>query len=252
MSGRTDHQKLDAETQFENAVVGAGTMIDPNVTIGFRYHSDCGPARIGQHGILRQGTVIYGDVTAGDYFQTGHYAVIRAKVCMGHYVTIFNHTTLEGIVRMGDGVRIMAHTYIPSRTWFGDHVFVGPGVTFLNDRRPGRCEQMPTPKGATIEDDVMIGGGSTILPGVTVGARSFVAAGTVVTKDVPPRTLVLGVPGRHQPLPANLDRPNHRDLTLQPVDMWHPLTKDLSTVDWPDDWGPRENDVPVSSERRLR
>ncbi len=190
--------------------------------------------------MLRKGTLIYGDVTAGDYFQTGHYAVVRAKVRMGNYCTIFNHSMLEGIIRMGDGVRIMAHVYIPSRTWFGDHVFVGPGVTFLNDRTPGRYRgDMPTPRGATIKDDVMIGGGATVLPGITIGERSFIAAGAVVTKNVPPGSLVVGVPGRIQALPEKLDRPNNRELTVQPIDIWHPRTEDLSEVDWPADWGPR-------------
>jgi len=226
---------------LDNATVGEGTILEPGVTLGFRYHRDCGPAQIGRNGIIRQGTIIYGDVTAGDYFQTGHYAVIRARVQMGDYCCIFNHSTLEGIIRMGDGVRIMAHVYIPSRTWFGDHVFVGPGVTFLNDMKPGRYpdEDVPTPRGATIEDDVMIGGGVTIVPGVTIGRQSFVAAGAVVTKDVPPRSLVMGVPGRIQPLPPELDKPNSRELTLAPLDIWHPLLPDLSSMDWPLDWPER-------------
>ena len=147
---------LAEKAYFDNAVVGEGTIIEPHVTIGLRYHKACGPARIGKHGILRRGTIIYGDVSIGDYFQSNHYSVIRAKVRMGNYCTILNHSTLEGIIHMGDGVRIMSHTYVPSRTWFGDHVFVGPGVTFLNDRFPGREDPMPTPRGATIENDVVL------------------------------------------------------------------------------------------------
>jgi acetyltransferase-like isoleucine patch superfamily enzyme len=218
-----------------NAQIGDGTLVEPDVIVGFRYHKDCGPARVGKHGILRKGTIIYGDVVIGDYFQTGHYAVIRAKVQMGDYCTVLNHSTLEGLIRFGTGVRIMSHVYIPSRTAFGDHVFVGPGVTFLNERQPGRCEVMPIPKGATIEDDVMIGGGCTIMAGVTIGERSFIAAGTVVTKDIPPRSFVKGVPGRVEPLPASLDVPNNRRLTLQPLDLWHPLTPDLREITWPKD-----------------
>jgi UDP-3-O-[3-hydroxymyristoyl] glucosamine N-acyltransferase len=127
------------------------------VWVGFRYHKDCGPARIGKQDILRKGTIIYGDVTVGDYFQTGHYVVIRAKVEMGDYCAVLNQSALEGIIRFGNGVRIMTNVYIPSRTWFGNNVFVGPGVTFLNDKLPGRLKEMPTPKGARIEDDVIIG-----------------------------------------------------------------------------------------------
>jgi UDP-3-O-[3-hydroxymyristoyl] glucosamine N-acyltransferase len=127
---------------FENAVIGEGTIIEDDVNVGFRYHADCGHALIGANGILRKGTVIYGDVKIGDFFQSGHYTVIRAKVRIGDYCTVCHHSTLEGIIRFGDGVRIMSHVYIPSRTWFGNNIFVGPGVTFLNDRLPGRVEEM--------------------------------------------------------------------------------------------------------------
>ena len=220
---------------FDNATVGEGTLVEPDVRVGFRYHKDCGPATIGRHGILRAGTIIYGDVTAGDYFQTGHYAIIRAKIEIGDYCTLCNHSTLEGLIRMGDGVRIMSHVYIPSRTRIGNHVFIGPGVTFLNDKYPGRREVMTTPKGAIIEDDVTIGGGCIILPGVTIGQGSFIAAGAVVHRDIPPKSLVMGVPGRIQPLPEDLDMQNNRHLTLQPLDLWHPETPDLSAVTWPEE-----------------
>ncbi len=227
---------LKEDTQLDNAVVGRGTIIEPNVTVGFAYHRDCGPARIGRNSILRIGTIIYGDVEVGDYFQTGHYAVVRAKVRMGDFCTVCNHSVIEGIARLGDGVRIMSHTYVPTRTWFGDHVFVGPGVTFLNDKLPGRREPAPTPRGATLEDDVVIGGGVTILPGITIGQGSFIAAGAVVTRDVQPQSLVVGVPGRIRPLPEELNRPNSRTLTSQPLDLWHPLAETLDEANWPPDW----------------
>ena len=229
--------------EFDNAFVGEGTLVGDDVSLGFRYHAKCGPARIGKNGILLKGTIIYGDVKIGDYFQSGHYAVIRAKVRMGDYCAVGNHTALEGIVRFGDGVRIMSHVYIPSRTWFGDHVFVGPGVTFLNERYPLRSDENGAPQGATIEDDVMIGGGCTILPGVRVGERSFIAAGSVVTKDIPGRSLVVGAPGRIQPLPLHLDRINDRRVTIQPIDLWHPLTPDLEADDWPEHWGSEFRDA---------
>ena len=191
---------------------------------------------IGANGIIRAGAIIYGDVQAGDHFQTGHHAVIRAKVRIGDFCTVFHHSTIEGIVRLGDGVRIMANTYIPSRTWIGDHVFIGPGVTVLNDRIPGRHPAPETPRGPTIEDDVMIGGGVTLLPGIHIGERSFIAAGAVVTKDVPAGSLVQGVPGVARPLPAALDRPNDRTLTIQPLDIWHPRGAAADQPTWPADW----------------
>ena len=201
---------------FDNAAVGDGTIVEDGVVVGFRYRDDCGPAVIGANGILRTGALIYGDVRIGDFFQTGHYAVIRAKVRIGDYCTVFHHCTIEGIVRLGTGVRIMANTYVPSRTWIGDHVFIGPGVTILNDRIPGRHETPETPRGATIEDDVMIGGGVTLLPGIRIGERSFIAAGAVVTKDVPARQLRPGRARRH-PAAARRAGPAERPLPDDPA-----------------------------------
>jgi len=228
---------------FENAVVGEGTLVEPDVEVGYRYHGDCGKAHVGKGGILRKGTIIYGDVSIGDFFQSGHYAVIRARVRIGDYCTVCNHSCIEGIVRMGDGVRIMTDVYIPSRTWIGNRVFVGPGVTFLNDKYACRYAAFHTPRGATLEDEVVIGGGCTILPGVTIGEGSFVAAGALVTKDVPPRSFVIGVPAEIRPLPPELDRQNNREVIFQPTDIWHPLLEDLGALRWPEDWGPEPQEI---------
>jgi acetyltransferase-like isoleucine patch superfamily enzyme len=223
----------------KNATIGEGAIIEPNVTVGFQYHESAGPAVIGRKCTLRRGTIIYADVQIGDFFETAHYVVVRAMVKIGDYCTILNHSTLEGIVRMGDGVRIMSHVYIPSRTWFGNDVFVGPGVTFLNERYPGRRERPTTPRGATVEDDVMIGGGCTILPGVTIGERSFIAAGAVVNRDVPSHSFVAGIPGRIRPLPEHLDRPNSRRLTRKQHGIWHSANDYEGAKTWPEDWPDR-------------
>ena len=221
---------------FDNAEIGDGSLIEPDVCVGFRYHPDAGRTTIGRHAILRKGTLIYGDVHAGDYFQTAYYTVIRPMVRIGDYCTIMNHSCIEGIVRIGDCVRIMSNVYIPSRTWFGDHVFVGPGVTFLNDRLPGRHPRTPVVRGATVEDEVMIGGGSTIMAGIHIGKRSFIAAGAVVVRDVPPESFVKGVPGRIEPLPDELNRDNDRGLTVQPTDFWHPDAPHPGPDIWPKYW----------------
>ncbi len=125
---------------FDNAEIGASTIIEPGAEIGFRYSDDCGPARIGAHGIIRRGTLIYGDVSIGDYFQSSHNTTIRGKVRIGDYCTVTNNSTLEGLIRLGTGVRIMSHGYVPSRTWFGDRVFVGPG----------KCSSTKSCRGASI------------------------------------------------------------------------------------------------------
>lgn len=238
--------KIDASKDtrgFDNVVIGEDALIEPDVALGYRYHPDCGPMTAGKDCRFGKGTVIYGDVTIGNHFRSGLYSVVRALVQIGDFCVLGNGSVIEGIVRLGDGVRIMTHVYIPSRTWIGSHVFIGPGTTMLNDKFPYRRDPMPIPKGATIEDDVMIGGGVTILPGVTIGERSFIAAGAVVTKDVPPRTMVTGVPGRFSPLPEWLDRPNVRSMTTSPGwGLWSEAGKlDLKSL-WPDYWPERFGD----------
>ena len=220
---------------YPNAIIGENTIIEENVIIGMQYHPDCGIAQIGENSILRAGTIIYGDVKIGKYFQSGHYTVIRGRVEMGDYCTITNGAVIEGMVKMGDSVRLMSHCYVSSRTVFENRIVCGPNVTFLNEKRPGRVEEET--KGAYIEDDVMIGGGSVILPGVRIGAGSFVAAGAVVTKDVPPKSMVMGFPARFSPLPEELDVPCQPWMAQQKTDLWHPEGPSPFTAPWPEEYG---------------
>ena len=212
-----------------SAKIGEGTIIEPGAIVGFRYHPKAGQAIIGCYGIIRTGTIIYCDVQFGDYLQTGHYTVIRARIRGEDYCAIGNHTALEGYIELGTGVRIMSHVYIPSRTIIGNDVFIGPGTTFLNDRKPCRYGSpdapLPVPKGAIIEDDVVIGGGCTINPGIKIGKGSFVASGTLVTKDIPPYSLAKGSPVRLESLPDFLSGINNRKLTRNPLDIWHPSSE---------------------------
>lgn len=82
----------------------------------------------------------------------------------------------------------------------GNHVMIGPGTLITTVTHPldyrQRGDYMAMAQPVTIEDDVWIGGNATVLPGVTIGQGSVVAAGAVVTRDVPPRTLVAGVPAK--------------------------------------------------------
>lgn len=210
----------------KSASIGKDSIVEPNAIVGFRYHPQAGEAVIGRYGIIRMGTIIYADVEFGDYLQTGHYAVIRAHVHGGDYCAVGNHSALEGLIELGTGVRIMSHVYIPSRTKIGNNVFIGPGTIILNEKTPCRYGSpdaaLPVPQGPVIEDDVLIGGGCTINPGITIGKRSFIASGTLVTKDIPPDSLAKGSPVRFEPITENLRGENNRKLTQNPYDIWHP------------------------------
>jgi acetyltransferase-like isoleucine patch superfamily enzyme len=198
--------------------IGDFAQIDPDVILGYRYPGDSQPAKIGDYAIIRSGSIIYADTTIGRHFSCGHQVLIRAEVVAGDRVVVHHKCTLEGRIQIGNGVKIMAHVYIPSRTEIGDMVFIGPGVTFLNDRYPMRSHHPVV--GATIEDHVTIGGGAVICPGVRIGQRAFIGAGALVNKDVPPETLALGVPARHYPIPDGLSAGNLPELMLPQTDLW--------------------------------
>ena len=97
-------------------------------------------------------------------------------------------------VVIGNDVQIQAFSFIPKGVKIGSNVFIGPNVTFTNDKRP------PS-KGKwlfeiIIKDGVRIGAGALLITGITIGEGSFVAAGAVVTKDVPPNVEVMGILAR--------------------------------------------------------
>lgn len=198
--------------------MGRDARVDAGVILGYRYPGDSRPAKIGDHAIIRSGTVIYANTTIGHRFQCGHQVLIRAEVTIGDRCVVHHKCTLEGRIRIGYGVKIMAHVYIPSTTVIGNMVFVGPGTTFLNDKYPMR--RAAPVAGPRIEDHVSIGGGATICPGITIGRNSIVGAGSLVNKDVPPHTLAYGVPARHHPLPETISDSNLPQLLLPQTDLW--------------------------------
>ena len=88
--------------------------------------------------------------------------------------------------------------------------------------------------GPMIEEGVAIGGGATILPGVRIGKNSFIGAGTLVNKDVPPNTLAYGVPARFHPLPPELQGGNRLELVMTGTDLWAGQVGDNWKADYPD------------------
>jgi acetyltransferase-like isoleucine patch superfamily enzyme len=161
---------------------------------------------IGDDPVIRSGTIIYDDVVVGDRLRTGHNVLIREETEIGDDVLVGTDTVVDGRSTIGSGVSLQTRVYVPSETTVGDDVFVGPDAVLTNDPYPVR--QDVDLVGPTLEDHVSVGANATLLPGVTVGRRAFVAAGAVVTDDVPPKTLAVGNPAEHRPLPPELDGEN--------------------------------------------
>ncbi len=146
---------------------------------------------------------------------------ISPDVKLGKNVKIFDFTNLYGCeigdnskigtfveiqknAKIGKNVKISTHTFICEGVTIEDNVFVGHGVIFINDKYPRATNDdgelqtesdwkvVPT----LVKKGASIGSGSTILCGVTIGEKAIVGAGSVVTKDVPANSVVMGIPAR--------------------------------------------------------
>ena len=132
------------------------------------------------------------NVRMGKNVKIWHYAYVGDNVEIGDDVMIGSLAHVDRDVKIGSGTRIQGLVYIPPLTVIGRNVFVGPAAVFTNDPYPPSNRMI----GVTVEDEAVIGARSVILAGVTVGKRSVVAMGSVVVRDVPPETVVAGVPAR--------------------------------------------------------
>ena len=123
---------------------------------------------------------------------------IHPSAEIGDGVVIGRYTNICGNIKIGNKTRIQGFCYIPDSVIIGSCVFIGPNVVFTNIKYPRvREEAMKQRDGVTIiEDDVSIGAGAVICPGVRIGAGSLIGAGAVVTKDIPPGIVVIGTPAR--------------------------------------------------------
>ncbi len=160
-----------------------GLLIGDKVVIGEG-------ALIGGHAIIHSGVRIGAGARVGDHAQVRDGAEVGAGSTVGSYVSVD-----PGVV-IGERVSIQTRCYITGGTRVEDDVFVGPGVTLTNDNTMDRHGDEFEFEGPLLRRACRVGGGSTICPGVEIGEEAFVAAGTVVTADVPARAVVMGVPAR--------------------------------------------------------
>ncbi len=140
--------------------------------------ADVQTLRIGARTRVWQFVVILPGATIGDDCNICSHCFVENDVVVGDRVTIKNG------VQLWDGLRLE------------DDVFVGPNVTFTNDRFPRSRDHSSAFQQTVVRRGASIGGGATILPGVEIGEGAMVGAGTVVTRDVAPRAIVVGSPSR--------------------------------------------------------
>jgi UDP-2-acetamido-3-amino-2,3-dideoxy-glucuronate N-acetyltransferase len=145
---------------------------------------------IGGHAIIHSGARIGAGARVGDHAQIRDGAEIGAGSTVGSFVCV------DPEVVVGERVSIQTRCYITTRARVEDEVFVGPGVILTNDNTMNRHLPGTGLEGPILRRGCRIGGGATICPGIEIGEEAFVAAGAVVTTDVPPRAVVMGLPAR--------------------------------------------------------
>ena len=142
------------------------------------------------------GAVIYAGARIGQKAIVGDQTQIRERASVGTESVVGRGSSIDFDVVVGQRVLIQTGVYLTGGSVVEDDVFIGPGVITTNDDAMGRHPRGERLLGAVLRRACRIGGGAVLVPGVEVGEEAYVAAGAVVTRDVPPRAVAMGVPAR--------------------------------------------------------
>lgn len=188
-----------------NVVIGPYTIIHDNVIIGDECRIDgfCelgyptklasgAPLRIGDNSLIRSHSVFYEGSTFGKNLSTGHRVTVREGVKAGCDLQLGTLSDIQGDCSIGDYVRCHSNVHIGKASIIGSFVWIFPYSVLTNDPHP----PSNITQGVTIEDFAVIATMTTLLPGITVGRESLVAAHSCVSKSVEAYTVVGGRPAK--------------------------------------------------------
>jgi acetyltransferase-like isoleucine patch superfamily enzyme len=179
---------------LEGAVVGKQPTLSPRSTAK---REPLAPAELGDGTIVSTGAIVFAGTKVGARVILGDQSCVRERVVVGDDVVLGRGSLIENDTTIGARTKIQAGAYITAYSELEDDVFIAPCVVTTNDNFMGRTERRhDLIKGPTIRRGARVGGGAVLLPGVEIGEEAFVGAGAVVTKDVPPKALVVGSPAR--------------------------------------------------------
>jgi acetyltransferase-like isoleucine patch superfamily enzyme len=179
---------------LENAVVGKQPALGPRSTAK---RDPLPPAEIGEGTVVSTGAIVFAGAMVGAGCILGDQSCVRERVSIADDVVVGRGALVENDTTIGSGTRIQAEAYVTAYSTLEEEVFIAPCVVTTNDNFMGRTERRKKlMKGPTIRRGARIGGGAILCPGIEIGEEAFVGAGAVVTKDVPPRMVVVGNPAR--------------------------------------------------------
>src|SRR5438034_4824432 len=184
----------DGVKVLEYAVVGKQPSLSPRSTAK---REPLPPAEIGDGTIVSTGAIVFAGARIGARVILGDQSCVRERVTIGDDVVVGRGSLVENDTTIGALTKIQADAYITAYSVLEDNVFIAPCVVTTNDTFMGRTERRhELVKGPTIRRGARVGGGAVLCPGVEIGEDGFVGGGAVVTKDVPPRKIVVGNPAR--------------------------------------------------------
>ncbi len=184
--------------------IGDGCTIEDHVVLGKRPRlssrsaalGDAGALELGERVTVCAGAVVLAGATVGEGAILGDQSFVRERSSVGAGSVIGRGSVVDNDVHVGSRVRVQTDVYLTAFTVVEDDVFLGPGAITTNDDTMGRHPPGSELRGAILRRACRIGGGAVLTPGVEIGEEAFVAAGAVVTADVPPRAVAIGIPAR--------------------------------------------------------
>jgi len=155
------------------------------------------PLEVGELSIVGTGVVLYRGAKIDGKVLMADLCTVRENVTIGRGTIVGRGVTVENFCTVGRFCKLESECYITAYSTLEDRVFIAPGVVTSNDNYVGRtAERFKHFKGVTVKKGARVGAGTVTLPGVVIGEDALVAAGSVVTADVPARKIVLGTPAR--------------------------------------------------------
>ncbi len=190
---------IHADTAIgENVVIGDNSVIGKTpmkAAISTLKPKQLPPAVLSDGVIIGALVAIYRGAKIGQGVMIADLSSVREDVEIGKFTIVGRGAAIENDTRIGNYVKIETNAYVTAHTRIEDRCFIAPMVTMTNDNYLGRTEErFKYTKGPHLKKGARIGANATLMPGITIGEDAVVAAGSLVTKDVPPRKIVAGVP----------------------------------------------------------
>ena len=190
--------------------IGSGSFIGATAVLGFPSRSELTESMsqgrnihevsgrrqllIGRNSVIRSGTCIYSDVSIGEGVSFGHNVMVRENVRIGNNTLVGTGVVIDGSCRIGERVSIQTGGYICTNCIIEDSVFLGPHAVFTNDKYVGQKRTKLV--GPTVRRGASIGANSLLMPSIEIGEGSVIGAQSLVTHDVPPLSIYVGIPAK--------------------------------------------------------